>query len=236
VYPFREPPVEEDPEEGHEGEEETLKGGEIPVHGSDLAAKGRLLLEIARSCSPDTVVSMVGSCLETIDHPVRVSGGTTTAASAALCPIEVVLFCGLQATGKSSFYRQRFSGTHVLVSRDRFRNHRHPSRRQAALIEGALREGRSVVVDNTNPTPDARAAVVTVARAHGARVRCFFFGRDIRASIARNARREGKERVPVVAILATARRLVVPTKEEGFDELWDVEAMEEGAFVETRRL
>jgi predicted kinase len=150
--------------------------------------------------------------------------------------LEVVVFCGLQGSGKSTFYRRRFSGTHVLVSRDLFRNHRHPSRRQAVLIEAALREGRSVVVDNTNPTPADRAAIVTIARAHGARVRCFFFGRDIRASVARNARREGKERVPVVGILATARRLVAPTREEGFDELWDVEAKGDEAFAETRRL
>ncbi len=147
---------------------------------------------------------------------------------------EVVVFCGLQGSGKSSFYRERFAATHALVSRDRFRNHRRPTRRQAALIEEALRDGRSVVVDNTNPTPTDRAAILAIARAHGAKLRCFFFGRDLRAAIARNAGRSGKERVPLVGILATAKRLVAPTFEEGFDELWHVEARRDGTFVVVR--
>jgi predicted kinase len=138
-------------------------------------------------------------------------------------PPEVVVFCGLQGSGKSTFFRQRFAATHVLVSRDLFRNHPRPSRRQAELIEAALADGRSVVVDNTNPTPADRAAVLAIARAHGVRATCFYFGRDIRAAIARNARREGRARVPVVGILATAKRLVPPRADEGFDAVWEVE-------------
>jgi hypothetical protein len=41
----------------------------------------------------------------------------------------------------------------------------------------------------------------------------------VRECLARNARREGKARVPDVAIYATAKRLVPPTRVEGFDEL-----------------
>jgi predicted kinase len=33
--------------------------------------------------------------------------------------MELVVFIGLPASGKSSFYRQRFSSTHALVSKDR---------------------------------------------------------------------------------------------------------------------
>jgi len=32
--------------------------------------------------------------------------------------LELVIFIGLQATGKSTFYRARFAATHVLVSKD----------------------------------------------------------------------------------------------------------------------
>ncbi len=107
----------------------------------------------------------------------------------------------------------------------------NPARRQRALVDAALREGRSVVVDNTSPTVADRAAIVAVARAHGARTTCYFFGRDVRAAIARNARREGSQRVPVVGILATAKRLVAPTSAEGFDAVYAVEPGPEGGFV-----
>jgi predicted kinase len=138
--------------------------------------------------------------------------------------LEVVVLVGLQGSGKTSFYRQRFATTHALVSRDLFRHNPRPSRRQATLIEEALAGGRSVVVDNTSPTPVERAAILEVARRFGARTSCYFFAPDVRAAIARNALREGKARIPVVAILATAKRLDPPSRAEGFDRLYVVEA------------
>ena len=45
-------------------------------------------------------------------------------------PPELVLFVGLQAAGKSTFYQARFAGTHDWVSKDRFPNNRNPARRQ----------------------------------------------------------------------------------------------------------
>jgi predicted kinase len=143
---------------------------------------------------------------------------------------EVVVLVGLQGSGKSTFYRQRFAATHALVSRDVFRNNPHPSRRQAELIGAALARGEAVVVDNTSPTPEERAAILAVARRHGSPTAVYFFAPDVRAAIARNARREGKARVPVVAILATAKRLVPPSRAEGFDRAFVVEPSGEGLF------
>ncbi|HEX9291413.1 MAG TPA: AAA family ATPase [Anaeromyxobacteraceae bacterium] len=146
---------------------------------------------------------------------------------------EVVMLVGLQGLGKTTFRRQRFDATHAVVSRDLFRNASRPLLRQRALVEEALAAGRSVVVDNTSPAVADRAAVLEVARRFGARTACYFFQPDVRAAIARNARREGKERVPVVGILATAKRLVAPTLAEGFDRLFVVKASGEGRFEVT---
>jgi hypothetical protein len=71
--------------------------------------------------------------------------------------MQIVLLVGLQGSGKSTFYRTYHAATHVLVSKDWFRNNRRPQRRQMQLIEQALMEGRSVVVDNMNPTVEDRA-------------------------------------------------------------------------------
>jgi hypothetical protein len=53
------------------------------------------------------------------------------------------------ATRKSTFARQRYEATHVVVSKDRMRNNRRPARRQARLVADALGAGQSVVIDNT---------------------------------------------------------------------------------------
>jgi predicted kinase len=139
--------------------------------------------------------------------------------------MEMVILVGLQGSGKSTFYRQRFAGTHALVSKDLLGNNRNPARRQAQLIEGVLQAGRSLVVDNTNPTAEARAELVGLARAHGAKVLGYYFHAHVKQSLERNALREGKARVPDVAIYATMKKLVRPSYDEGFDQLFYVRAV-----------
>lgn len=113
------------------------------------------------------------------------------------------------------------------MSKDLFRHHRRPSERRRHLVTRALAHGRSVVVDNTNPTPTGRAERITLARSHGARAIACFFPPNVRASLARNARRLGKERVPAVAIFATRKKLVPPSREEGFDAIYWVQPIHE---------
>ena len=129
---------------------------------------------------------------------------------------------GLPASGKTSFYRERFAATYDHVSKDMMRNNRRPQRRQEQLIAAALGEGRSVVVDNTNPTAAVRAPLVALARANGAEVVAYFFNTDVRDALRRNRAREGASRVPDVAIFATRKKLERPTYLEGFAQLYEV--------------
>ena len=136
--------------------------------------------------------------------------------------MELVVFVGLQASGKSTFFRERFAASHEPVSKDLFRNNKNRNRRQGQLVEAALRAGRPVVVDNINPTVGDRRPLVELGRRYGARIVGYHFDSGTRDCLARNARREGRARVPDVAIYATAKRLVPPSPEEGFDELFCV--------------
>jgi predicted kinase len=131
--------------------------------------------------------------------------------------MDVVLLVGRQGSGKSTFYRTHHAATHVLVSKDRFRSNRRPQRRQLQLIEHALKEGRSVVVDNTNPRLQDCAPIIELVRRYGAAVRSYVFELDLGACLERNARRTGREWVPDRALLITFGRLRVPTLAEGFD-------------------
>jgi predicted kinase len=149
--------------------------------------------------------------------------------------VDLVVLAGLQGSGKTTFFHARFGATHAHVSRDRFPNARDPGRRQRALVEEAARQGRPVVVDNTNARREDRAALVGLARELGMRPVLYWFPPDVRASLARNAGRSGRGRVPAVAVLATAKRLAAPEPSEGFEEVHEVRATADGAFEVTSR-
>lgn len=136
--------------------------------------------------------------------------------------MELIILMGLQASGKSTFYRLHFATTHAHVSKDLFRNNKRPDGRQMHLVEEALKAGQSVVIDNTNPTPEVREPLIRLAHAYGAEVIGYYFESETRSSIERNKTRSGKARVPDVAIYVTAKKLVRPTYTEGFDRLYYV--------------
>jgi len=133
--------------------------------------------------------------------------------------VELIIFTGLPAAGKSTYYREHFAETHVHVSKDLMPNATRRDEKQQRLIDEALKAGQSVVVDNTNPSVAVRASLIAIGRQHGARVIAYFFDCPIRACIMRNRNREGKARVAEVAIFTAAKRLVVPGVGEGFDEV-----------------
>ena len=132
---------------------------------------------------------------------------------------EIVVFVGLQGSGKTTYYHDNFAATHVHVSKDLMWNVRNREMRQREQIQKALSEGRSVVVDNTNPTPAVRAPLIELGHALGARVVAYYFEIEVKSAVERNRLREGKERIPDVAIYVTSKKIVPPSTEEGFDEV-----------------
>jgi predicted kinase len=139
-----------------------------------------------------------------------------------MSPLECVILVGLPGAGKSSLYREKCAGTHLHVSKDLWPNATKREDRQRKMIEEALASGKSVVIDNTNPTIAERAVLIHIARAHGARVIGYFFDVNTRTAVARNAERTGPGKVPNVAIFTAAKRLQAPSITEGFDQLFGV--------------
>jgi len=132
---------------------------------------------------------------------------------------ELLIFIGLQAAGKSTYYHTHLAATHVHVSKDLMPNARNRDTKQLEMIREALSAGRSVVVDNTNPTPAVRAPLVEAGRRQGARVVAYYFEAVVKDAVVRNRKREGKARVPDVAIFVSAKKMVPPSMSEGFDEV-----------------
>ena len=141
--------------------------------------------------------------------------------------MECVILIGLPAAGKTSFYREHFAGSHDHVSKDLMRHTKRPQRREEQLVAASLAAGRSVVVDNTNPSAGVRAPLISLARSHGAQVIGYYFPTEARDALRRNRAREGRERVPDVAIFTARKRLEPPSIEEGFDRLFVVRLNEQ---------
>jgi predicted kinase len=148
--------------------------------------------------------------------------------------MELIILVGLPGSGKTSFFESRFAATHAHVSKDLLPNARDKGARQIALLEAALRAGRSVVVDNTNPRVADRAPLIAAAQRNGARVVGYFLDTARGECLQRNRRREGRARVPDVAVHVAASRLQAPTRGEGFDELFTVRAAGAAFEVEPR--
>ena len=141
--------------------------------------------------------------------------------------MELVLFIGIPATGKSSFYRERFFRTHVRLNFDMLK-----SRHRAGLLLKACFEGKTkLVVDNTNLTREERASYITPAKAAGFRVIGYFFRSRVGEALARNALRAPEERVPAAGIHGASGRLVLPSYEEGFERLYFVRMNEPQGFL-----
>ena len=140
--------------------------------------------------------------------------------------MEAIVLCGVQASGKTTLYRDRFLATHVRISMDLLRTRA----REAAFLTLCLETRQALVVDNTNPTPAERRRYVEPARAAGVRVIGYLVEVDAAEALARNEERSGRARVPARGLVGTARRLIRPTLEEGFDELWHATAAPGGGW------
>jgi predicted kinase len=138
--------------------------------------------------------------------------------------MEAVILVGVQGSGKSSFYKDRFFSTHVRISLDLLKTRNRENR----LLTLCLETQQRFVIDNTNPTCSERDTYITRSKEAGFRVVGYYFRSKVKECLGRNRRRSAA--VPDVAILATAKKLEIPILDEGFDELWYVQ-IGDGRFV-----
>ncbi|KAJ3046082.1 hypothetical protein HDV00_003832 [Rhizophlyctis rosea] len=164
--------------------------------------------------------------------------------------IELILFVGSPASGKSSFaHRHLVPRGYVYVNQDTLKT------REACLkaTEAALKAGKSVVVDNTNPEAVIRKMYIALAgRVGGISVRCFWFKSEEALCLHNNAyRQHGQPRakaldsgggdeatllagnidipqpshayVPTMAFRFFAKKLQAPETSEGFAEVRQIE-------------
>jgi predicted kinase len=102
--------------------------------------------------------------------------------------VEAAIFVGIQASGKSSFYRKQFFDTHLRINLDMLKT-RH---RERILLRACIEAKQPFVVDNTNPTIEERARYIEIARSGGFRVVGYYFRSPPKEALTRNARLDGQ--------------------------------------------
>ena len=140
--------------------------------------------------------------------------------------MESVVFVGIQGTGKSTFFRERFFKTHVRINLDMLKTRNREDLLLRACVEGL----QPFVVDNTNPTIEERAKYISVARQARFRVVGYYFESKIADALQRNESRPPEQRIPRVGLLGTHKKLQLPSLGEGFDELFYVKINDDGGF------
>ncbi len=140
--------------------------------------------------------------------------------------MEAVVFIGIQGSGKSSFFKERFFTTHLRISLDLLKTRN----REKRLLEVCLETDQRFVIDNTNSVRAERAKYIEAAKAARFQVVGYYFQSEIESCLRRNAGRPEADRVPDVAIYSTAKKLELPNWKEGLDKLYYVR-LEDGRFV-----
>jgi predicted kinase len=140
--------------------------------------------------------------------------------------MEAVILIGIQGTGKSSFYHERFFHTHVRINSDMLKT----KHRLRVLFNACVEARQPFVLDNTNVTREVRAEFIAQAKAVGFRVVGYYFRSDIGSALARNSERVDAARIPDRGVLGTYKRLEIPERAEGFDALFYVQIDATGKF------
>lgn len=141
--------------------------------------------------------------------------------------MEAIIFIGIQATGKSTFYQQQFFATHIRINLDMLKTRN----RERILLVACLEAKQPFVIDNTNLTREARAGYISQAKAAGFGVTGYYFKSALQPALERNRQRNGKALIPEKGIIGAYRKLELPSLDEGFDQLFYVEIAEEGQFI-----
>lgn len=140
--------------------------------------------------------------------------------------MQLIIFTGVQASGKSSYYLLNLYHSHLRINLDMLKT-RH---RENMIFEAALASKTKMVIDNTNPDRMSRARYIQRARDAGFEVHSYYFETELSSSLERNRHRVGKANIPEVGVRATYKKLEIPKLDEGFDAIFKVKIIGNGEF------
>ena len=138
---------------------------------------------------------------------------------------EMIINIGFPASGKS-YYSNKFviPNGYEYVNQDTLKT----TKKCLSFTENALKNKKSVVIDNTNLTKETRKEFIDLAKKYKFKVRCLNFVTQIdiciHNSYFRNYITNGKTKViPKIVYNMMKKKYVKPELNEGFDEINEIE-------------
>jgi len=127
--------------------------------------------------------------------------------------MEAVIFVGLQASGKSTYYNVHYKMTHMHINMDTLKSRS----KETKLINECLDKCYDFVIDNTNPSVESRKGYIEAAKSKGFKIKAIYF--DIPFDVCKEQNSKRKAKVPPVALYTTRKKLIKPSLSEGFDDI-----------------
>jgi len=140
--------------------------------------------------------------------------------------MEAIIFIGIQASGKSTFFQRYFHRSHMRISLDMLKTRN----RESIMINACILAKQAFVVDNTNPSLEDRMKYFERLKDADFNVKGYYFQSIIADCLTRNESRAEDECIPTKGVKGTYNHLVLPKYEEGFDELFYV-SMKDNEFI-----
>lgn len=142
--------------------------------------------------------------------------------------MEAIIFCGLQASGKTTYFKEHLFKTHVRISLDLF----NTRRREDIFLQTCFETQQRFVIDDTNASRKVRQPYIARAKEFKFKVIGYYFHSTFGEVIMRNKNRTEKELIPIAGIGGTLKRFQLPEYDEGFDILYKVQIINDVFVVE----
>ncbi|MDQ1095394.1 MULTISPECIES: AAA family ATPase [Chryseobacterium] len=130
--------------------------------------------------------------------------------------MEMIIFTGIPASGKSSLYKELFFKSHIRISLDLL----NTRNKENKLLRYCFETQSKMVIDNTNITVESRKKYIESAKQNQYEIIGYFFESSIQDCLERNRNR--KDAINEIGIKAKYKDLEKPGFKEGFDKIFNV--------------
>ena len=151
----------------------------------------------------------------------------------------IYIVCGIAGIGKSTYINNIKNDNDIVISRDAIRfsllkegeDYFSKEEQVLAIFFKTIRKetakddntAYNIYIDATHLTKKARRKVINnISNKNKDKVACIYFDPDLNRAIAQNNNRTGRALVPIKAIKDQLKYFEIPTKDEGFCEIINV--------------
>jgi predicted kinase len=134
--------------------------------------------------------------------------------------MEMIIFIGIPASGKSSFYKELFFNSHIRISMDLL----NTRNKEGKLLQYCFETQSKMVIDNTNVTAESRRKYIHLGQRNQYEIIGYYFESNLQDCLERNKNR--KDSINEIGVKAKYKELEKPLFKEGFDKIFNVKIID----------